>query len=93
MAAVFGPQAYWFDAVPEGLVIPLADGKEHLFDYDDGPEIVLPDRRLPTRTAVLSDTPPALGRLGRPVGGGRGRKDAGRPRHSGLDGPAGGRGG
>jgi hypothetical protein len=57
VAAVFGPQAYSFDAIPEGLVIPLPDGKEHVFDYDDGPEIELPDRRLPTHTVVLIDTP------------------------------------
>jgi TM2 domain-containing membrane protein YozV len=57
VAAVFGQQAYAFDAIPEGLVIPLADGKEHLFDYEDSPEIVLPDRRLPTRAVVLSDAP------------------------------------
>jgi hypothetical protein len=57
VAAVFGPQAYSFDAIAEGLVIPLPDGKEHVFDYDDGPEIELPDRRLPTHTVVLSDTP------------------------------------
>jgi hypothetical protein len=55
--SVFGPQAYLFDAVPEGLVIPLQDGKEHVFDYEDGPEIELPDRRLPTHEVVLSDCP------------------------------------
>jgi TM2 domain-containing membrane protein YozV len=57
VAAVFGPQAYAFDAVPEGLVIPLPDGTEHVFDYEDGPEIELPDRRLPTHAVVLSDRP------------------------------------
>jgi hypothetical protein len=55
VASVFGPQAYQFDAIPEGLVIPLPDGKEHEFDYEDGPEIELPDRRLPTHEVVLSD--------------------------------------
>ena len=57
VAAVFGPQAKQFDTVPEGLLIPHPDGKEQVFDYEDGPEIVLPDRRLPTREIVLSDSP------------------------------------
>jgi hypothetical protein len=55
VAAVFGPQAYSFDAVPEGLAIPLRDGKEHLFRYEDGPDIELGGRVLPACSVVLSD--------------------------------------
>jgi hypothetical protein len=57
VAAVFGPQAYQFEAVPEGLVILLTDGKERLFDYDDGPEIGPVDYRLATAEIVLSAVP------------------------------------
>lgn len=57
VAAQFGPQASSFDAVPEGLVIPMTDGKEHFFDYDDGPELIAPDRRLPADAIVFSDRP------------------------------------
>jgi hypothetical protein len=57
VAAVFGPQAYSFDAVPDGLVIPLPDEKDHVFDYEDGPEIARSERRLPTDVIVLSDRP------------------------------------
>jgi hypothetical protein len=56
-ARVLGPAAYQFDAVPEGLLIPLPDGREQLHDYDDGPDVHSPDRRLPSDTIVLSDRP------------------------------------
>jgi hypothetical protein len=57
VAAVFGPQAYQFDAVPEGLAIVLSDGKKRAFDYEDGPEIGPVDCRLPTTEVVLSECP------------------------------------
>lgn len=57
VAAAFGPQAYQFDAVAEGLVIPLADGKEQFFDFEDGPEIGPVGHRLPAGAIVLSDRP------------------------------------
>lgn len=57
VAAVFGEQASDFDAVPEGLLIPVADGTERLFDYEDGPEIDGADRRLPGERVVLSEQP------------------------------------
>jgi hypothetical protein len=57
VARVLGPQAYAFDAVPEGLVIPLPDGRERLFDYEDGPELWTPDEELPTGQVVLTGRP------------------------------------
>lgn len=57
VAAQFGPQALAFDATPEGLVIPMPDGKDQFFDYDDGPELIAPERRLPSELIVFSDCP------------------------------------
>ncbi|MBO0698506.1 MAG: hypothetical protein J2P46_08935, partial [Zavarzinella sp.] len=57
VAAVLGPQAYGFDAVPEGLFIPLADGRERFCDYDDGPELESPGCELPTGEVVLTGRP------------------------------------
>ncbi len=57
VATVIGPEAARFDAVPEGLVIPRPDGTEALFDYDDGPELRSPTRRLASKQMVLSDCP------------------------------------
>lgn len=57
VAAVFGPQAYPFDVIPEGLAVPMPDGSDQLFGYDDGPEVIGPDRRLPAGTLVLSERP------------------------------------
>lgn len=54
-AAVFGPQAYPFDAAPEGLVVPMPDGSDQFFGFDDGPDLVGPDRRLPAGMSVLSE--------------------------------------
>ena len=56
-ARVLGPQAYSFDARPEGLLIPQPDGRTEFFDYDDGPEVVSPERRLSSSDLVLSDRP------------------------------------
>ena len=56
-AAVFGKQAYPFDADPDGLLIPLPDGREQFFDYDDGPELTAPAMGLPSDTMVLSRRP------------------------------------
>ena len=54
---VFGPQAYSFDAKPEGLIVPMPDGSIEFHDYDDGPEIRTPERTLPANTVVFSDCP------------------------------------
>jgi hypothetical protein len=56
-AAAFGEPAANFDAVPEGLIIPQPDGRELFFDYDDGPELSAPDRRLPSDEMVLNCRP------------------------------------
>jgi len=56
-AAVFGRPAYNFDAVPEGLIIPLPDGREQFFDYDDGPEMTAPAQGLPSDTMVFTRRP------------------------------------
>jgi hypothetical protein len=56
-AVLFGETAYVFDAVPEGLIVPWPDGRELFFDYDDGPELTAPDRRLPSDAMVLSRRP------------------------------------
>ena len=51
------PEAYGFDAVPEGLIIPLPDGRERLFEYEDGPSLWSPDPELPGGEVVFSDRP------------------------------------
>ena len=56
-AKVLGPQAYSFDAEPEGLLIPMPDGKDELFRYDDGPELIAGERRLPANALVFSACP------------------------------------
>jgi hypothetical protein len=56
-ARVLGPQAYQFDARPEGLLVPQSDGGTEFLDYDDGPELVAPQQRLPSADLVLSDRP------------------------------------
>jgi hypothetical protein len=57
MASVLGEQAYAFDAVAEGLVIPMPDGKDQFFDYDESPELIAQNRRLPLNTVIFSDHP------------------------------------
>jgi hypothetical protein len=57
VAAVLGEQAYAFDAVPEGLVIPMRDGKDQFFEFDDGPELIAPERHLASHTVVFSNCP------------------------------------
>ena len=54
---VFGPQAYFFDAKPEGLIVPMPDGSSVFHDYDDGPELHAPERTLPAKAIVFSDCP------------------------------------
>jgi hypothetical protein len=56
-ARVLGSQAYQLDARPDGLLIPQTDGTTELFDYDDGPELIAPQRRLSAADLVLSDRP------------------------------------
>jgi hypothetical protein len=57
VAAVFGPQACGFDARPDGLLIPLADGKEQLFDFDETPRVEAAGRTVDGRDVVLSECP------------------------------------
>jgi hypothetical protein len=55
VAVAYGPQAFNFEARPEGLRVPLPDGTQRFFDSEDGPELELPKARLP-RSLVLTDT-------------------------------------
>jgi hypothetical protein len=57
VAHAFGSQAWSFDAVPEGLIVPLPGGREKFFDYDDGPQLSARERGLPSVPVVLSDRP------------------------------------
>jgi hypothetical protein len=60
-AAVFGDRAYSFDAIPEGLIVPTADGGEQFFGYDDGPELIGATQRMPSNEIVFSGCPLSWG--------------------------------
>jgi hypothetical protein len=54
-ATVFGPEAYSFDATPEGLIVPMPDGSDRFFRYDDGSDLVGDTGPIPSRSIVFSD--------------------------------------
>jgi hypothetical protein len=57
VACMFGPQAYSFDAIPEGLRIPMSDGSERFFDHEDGIELKTPERVHSSSQVIFSETP------------------------------------
>jgi hypothetical protein len=56
-AAVVGPQGYHFDATEDGLNIVERDGQTKFYDYDDGIELGLHQRKISDYPLMLSDRP------------------------------------
>ncbi|HEX3152556.1 MAG TPA: hypothetical protein VHR66_31075 [Gemmataceae bacterium] len=55
MAAVFGAQAYGFDAASEGPIIPLGNGKQRQVDCDSSSAVELGNEEIPRNRLMLSE--------------------------------------